>query len=346
MAKKKNNLPGFLKPIRGKRYRRELRAATRAQFRPIQRQVGGEIRASKAQSGRIRDYFKEYGKSLDPIAQRTAQAYGGAQQQIGQQSQASSQYAETLRQRLEGEARADAERRGVSYDPSGAQTNVAAQLARMNASNVLSGVIGAQGASQQAYLRDKQRIGEREKIEQLLREQARRRSFQADKREIAREKGAFRTDFRRQTRDTERDFYLGLLAARDKKAARRFAAQESAKSRRFESREARAEDKRSRRYQERQAKLFGDKKKGGGGGGTKGGGTKGGGGGGQPGSAADRKRASAYLRSGKYKDKKDARDYLINRGVHPAVARWAVRQASKSGGKKKKDSGPQFDKFH
>src|SRR5690606_17695249 len=146
--------------------------------------------------------------------------------------------AETLRQRLAQEGMADAQRRGASFDPSGSQLNAQAQLARINAANILQGVTAAQGASQGAYMTDKRRIAERESITQRMREQDRRRALAQERRALLREKGEYMASLRPAAREAERNYHLGLLAARDRRAARRFEAREAAKERAFRASEA------------------------------------------------------------------------------------------------------------
>jgi hypothetical protein len=160
-----------------KQIRREARGATRAQYGPLVREIKQEKKASNLQQKRISDYFPQYGQSLDQSAARTASAYQTAGDSIRSDSASATAYAEQLRSKLAGEEQADAAKRGVSYDPSGSQTNAAAQLARINAANVLTGVTASHGATQQAYLADKKAIGSREEIEQHLRETARQNRY-------------------------------------------------------------------------------------------------------------------------------------------------------------------------
>jgi len=247
MAKfpKFNNSP-FIKPLTRKQWRREARAMARLRYRPEIRAIRGEERASKRRQQQIRKWFDQYGQTLSDSAQRTSQAYAGAERSIAQDAQAAAAYAEQLRQRLAQEGMRDAALRGASYDPSGSEVNVQAQLARLNAANVLKGVTAAQGASQGAYLADRARIAERESITQQMREQERRRQLAQERRALRREQGQYMASLRPAAREAERNFYLGLLAARDRRAQRRFEAREAAKDRAFRAREA-AKDRRFER---------------------------------------------------------------------------------------------------
>ena len=221
----------FLKPLGKKRFRKEARSALRLAYKPAERQIEGEIRASKLGQKRTRDYFKTYGKQVDAAGASTAAAYEGAQASIGQASSAAADYAEKLRQRMASEAQEDAARRGVPYDPSGSSTMAEGNLARINAANTLSGVTGIQGAAQAGYYADKGRIGERESVEQRLREQARRRSLKDEKRDMVGDKAAQMAQMFATSRDSERDFYLGLKAAQEPGKGRRFDRKQSAKDR-------------------------------------------------------------------------------------------------------------------
>lgn len=327
---------GFLASLSPKRWRRESRAMANIRFRPEERALGGEIRASRKRQRGLRKQFKQYRQSINPVIQQTQQAYGEAGKQIQGQSQAAAQYAEQLRQRLAKEGAESAKLRGVD-DPSakGSEINAQAQLARINAANLLSGVTAAQGASQRAYLTDKKRLARKESLAQRLQERDRRRQLKQEKRALKRERGEYRASLRPQAREGEREYHLGLLAARDRKAARRFEARESAKDRRFSRKQARRERKddsstdflrRQGRQSRRTARVKGRQ-------GRKSirlqqRGSKGGG--------RDRgelARARSLLRSaGQIRkldtevEKRRAIDHLVNRGVDPAVARRLVNR--------------------
>jgi hypothetical protein len=238
---------------------------------------------------------------------------------------------------MQGEERADAEKRGVAYDASGSHTSVDANLARVNAANVLSGVTSAQGANQAAYLSDKQRIGNREEKEQLLREAARRRSIKSEKKDLAREGRDVVLSERARLRDSERDFYLGKLAAGNTARGQELSAQNSKRSSRTSranSRRTASNSKRSARVSransKRSAKTSRQNSKRS---------NKGDGGGGGAGgfSRQDKLQAKDYLAAGvkvnkvdSSKERRQAVAYLTNRGVDPRLSRKTVKKALKS----------------
>lgn len=241
----------FTKPLTRKRLRREVRAARKLQFGPLRREIRGEIRASREQERRAQDYFKGYKQALSQQAAQTRGAYGQADTQISQQAQAASNYAEQLRQRLGTEEASEAAKYGQSsIQREGGETNIAAQLARLNASNILRGVTASQGATQEAYTQRSKDIANRELVEQRLREAARRRSYRSDLRDVAKQEGALGVDFLRQARGSERDFYLGLLGVAGSRAGRRLQKTLQKSSQRHESKEA----AKSRKFEASQAK--------------------------------------------------------------------------------------------
>lgn len=212
--KQRQNSTDYLsEPFTKKQLRREVKGAARAQYGDVTRQVKKEKRASNVQQKRINDYFPQYGKAVEEAAKRSATATSAATSQISADSKAAADYAETLRQRLAGEEAASASTRGVATDRSGSNVNASAQLARINAANVLTGVTASQGASAQNYYADKKAIGERERIEQKLRESARKRSYNEDLRDIAKDKGAFKVAKKAEIVDRERDFMVTKKAA-------------------------------------------------------------------------------------------------------------------------------------
>lgn len=235
---KKNQQRGFLAPLTPKRWRRESRAMANLRYRPEIRETQKSVRASKQRRRNIRKMFGQTKRDLGKRAEATAGAYTRAGEQIGAQSEAASNYAEQLRQRMAQEAQSSANLRGTRFDPSGSNVNAQAQLARINAANLLRGVTASQGASQAGYMKGRQATVQRESVQQRLNEMQRARGFRDDIRQLKREKGEYRASLRPQAREAERQYHLGLLAARDKKQARKFAAGEAKKGRKFEARQA------------------------------------------------------------------------------------------------------------
>jgi hypothetical protein len=160
MSKKKDNLfkqykgSNLIKPPSRKRLKRQIKSATHLEFGPEQRQLQAEKRASHMQQHRIKDWFGEYQDQLAQIQGQTPRFYNQANAQVGRAENQTSNYAEQLRARLAKEDQGNAALRGATYDPSGSQTNVAANLSRRNLADSARGVISSQGATQRAYLAD------------------------------------------------------------------------------------------------------------------------------------------------------------------------------------------------
>jgi hypothetical protein len=225
----------------------------------------------------------------------------------------------------------------VNYDPSGSNVGAQAQLARINSSDTLRNVTSSQGAAQASMFADKQRIAQREKIEQLLQEQERRRSYTQDLRDLAKRKSDTMIQEKGRLRDSERDYHLGLLAAKGSKRSARISAQNSKRSAATTRRGqniTRQNSIRSAKTSRQNSKRANQDDGGGKGGGS---------------NKVDIRRASSYLRQGvnvnklNDKNKRKAVDYLINRGVDPSVARQVVRRALNKGGKG--GGGKWWDKF-
>lgn len=228
----------YLKPLSKKTFKKEAKAALRLAFGPQERLIKGEIKGSRLAQKRAKDYFKTYGREVAGAGKTTAAAYDSAQAGITAASNTTADRSEAIRQRMAAEAQADAERRGVTYNPSGSVVGAEANLARVNAANVLSAVTGAQKASNQGYYADKGRIGDREGIEQQFREEARRRSLKGELKTLSADKAAQVAGMLATARDSERDFYLGLQAAREPFRDRAFDASQAAKDRKLQRNQA------------------------------------------------------------------------------------------------------------
>lgn len=245
----------FTKPLTRKRAVRQAKLASRLATRPERRAIKGEIRAEKVLQSRIPDYFKQYQQAVSGAADKTAAAYGEAAKSIGASSSSAAAYAEALRQRLAGEETTDEEIRGATVGTGGSDLSKASQEARINAANVLTGVLAGQGASQAGYYADKARIGSREQVEQMLRSAARQRGVRKDLRVLGREAGDIRRQELADLRDRERDYRLGLKAAREPGKARRHSARQAGLERAFESSEAAKARRNARREAARERRT-------------------------------------------------------------------------------------------
>jgi hypothetical protein len=207
--------PGFLtKPVTHKEFRREVKANRRLEFGPQLRDLHQQQRASNLQQQRIGDWFPQYLQQVGRLNTQTNAAYDQAVQGTQADSASASAYAEKLRQRIAGENRADAATRGATYNPAVDTQAAQANVARQNSANTFTGLIRSQGASSNAYMLDKKRIGKGEEISQLLGEAARGRQVNQDIKSVRHDEQAMVRQMINDMRPQERDFYLGLLQAR------------------------------------------------------------------------------------------------------------------------------------
>jgi hypothetical protein len=252
MARKKSFIGQYLKhpgplakPLTGKRYKRELKAQRRLEFGPEQRQLASEKRAARLTTQRTGDWYDSYLNDLKRLQGQVQGAYAQAGQQVASGNAAQAGYAESLRQRLGTEDRADAKLRGANYDPSQSGTAAQAALARYSTGNTMGGLLATQGANENAYFAAERGIGHGSKVDQLLRARARGRTVNADLRDLASRKRKFAADYASQARPQERDFYLGLLQAKLGKQASKRSAQTSLANAQLSSQTSRANSRRS-----------------------------------------------------------------------------------------------------
>lgn len=327
---RRRKLGQFVEPLTGKAYRQERRAAEREQFQPQARQLQGETRAEKEFRKRARDYFDNYEEAVQAAQQSTTSAYSDALNKATAQSQQAQATDTALRAELEAAARQDAQLRGATYTPSATSTQAASN--RSDSAALMAGKIAAQGATQAAYLSDKQRIGEGEAANQLLRSQARSRSLNSDKRDLAKMRSAFRKDYRARARETERAFYLENQSLADAQAGRDaqmdLARLYGRNERRSQQRSldnqltvTAAQDANERADDRRSSDLIAQGQRG----------------------SRDRNRSSysirdavAFIREAErdrnFTSRQQAIDYLLNRGVSRSVAQKAIARLLSGGG--------------
>lgn len=320
-------LPKWAGYLSGKKRKREFKSAARLQFKPIQKQVQGEIRASKTrQKKEIPSWFKAYQDTIDKGRGETEAKYKAVQAQLSGQTKASSDRATSRQRELQAQDVKDAAVRGTKADTTEAKRSADAASSRASAANTNYATVAGQGASQFSYLTDKKRIGEGEKINQLLKESARERSLRQDKQDVSREKRDFLTDLGRQLRGDERDFYIQNKAfaedRRGQKQQMKLAKQYGENKRREQKRSVRGQKKiagihaKNERADDKRAGKWKNQGGGGGGGASK----------------EEVRRAVSLLKRGagdKFKTPKQGIHYLRTAGISSAAARKATRRVRK-----------------
>lgn len=230
--------------------KKEARAAAQVQYGPELRSLEDEYGISRQQASNIGNWYGQYQTKLEGARTATAQAYAEAQAALDQNQQAASQQDEQLRGRLRQEGLEDAELRGTTYDASGDETAVQAQLARRAYGDMFEAGLQGAGATQSAYLADRGRIAEGQKLDQLTREARVAKNNRQATRDLLRDRGAFLVDFGRQQRADERQWTIEQkafgLKKREFKSTKKQTrkARESAKG---EVRQERKDDARERR---------------------------------------------------------------------------------------------------
>lgn len=211
----------YLKPLDERGLRKETRAATNLRFRPLERAIGAEIRASKQRGAEVGDWWQNYLTTVSQGQQDTQAAYDAAnaatQGQIAQASQLDSANTAKLQQ----EAAASAALRGTSVDMSGANREAAAQAQRNYLGAAQASNLSALGANQRGYLNEQKRIGVGQRIASGKEEQRREASLRKDRRDTRRERGDYAATKRGELTKREREYLIqrGAFGLDKKEAA-------------------------------------------------------------------------------------------------------------------------------
>lgn len=199
-------------PLTLPRLRKETKASTNLAYRPTERAINAEKRASVQRTKDEGNWWNEYLATVQQGQGADQAAYNNAAQQgqafIGQANAADS--ANTAK--LDSQAAESAAVRGQSAPTQPAERAAAAQSQR----NYLSAATGAatarQGANQFSYLGEQGRIGKGQSIAARTQEQARTRSIESDKRELAKQRGDYAAKFRGEEIEKNHDYLTQLRA--------------------------------------------------------------------------------------------------------------------------------------
>jgi hypothetical protein len=191
----------YLKPPTDQSINHEARAATNQKFRPLERSIAGDLRASNRRVGEQGDWWQNYLNTVNQGQADTSAAYAQAgatnQAQMGQASAIDT--ANT--QRLQGEAGKSAELRGAAPSTAPAEREAAMQGQRNYLANAQAGTLQAQGASERGYLNEQKRIGVGQSIASRQAEQRRGRSIRNDMTAARKERGEYGVTKRGELRD-------------------------------------------------------------------------------------------------------------------------------------------------
>jgi hypothetical protein len=195
-------------PPTWKTINRNVRASANLKFRPLERAIGGEIRASRQRQHEEGDWWQNYLNTVSAGQADTSAAYqqalGTQQAQMGQASAIDT--ANTTR--LQGEAAQSAELRGAAPSAAPAEREAAAQAQRNYLASAQAGSTALSGAIQRGYLNEQKRIGVGQSIKSRQEEQRRERGYRKDRRETRRERGDYAATKRAEEQKEARDYAI------------------------------------------------------------------------------------------------------------------------------------------
>lgn len=199
-------------PLTPGRLRQETRASTNLAYRPTERAINAEKRASVARTKDLGNWWNEYLQTVQGNQAATQAAYDKA----GTQTQAfigqSSALDNANTQKLDTQATESAALRGQTAPTAPGERDAAAQAQRNYLSSAMGGTTAARGANEFAYLGEQGRIGKGQSIASRMVEQKRTRSIESDKRELAKQRGEYATKFRGEQIKNNHDYLIQLRA--------------------------------------------------------------------------------------------------------------------------------------
>lgn len=225
----KNNKSSFLtKPLTRRRFKKELKAATRKQFKPLQKELSSQKRASLAQSQRMSNYFQNYQQVIGRGRADVQAAYDRAGQTMGNYAQMAGSQNAALQGQLTSQAAQNASLYGGTGDTGAANLAVQGQASRVRQGADVAGAIAGQGANSYGYATNLRSNAKLSRIEALTAEKNKRDLISKDKMDLLREKGDFRQEYMTNAREGERRYELAnkelrnsnSQAAKDRKLTR------------------------------------------------------------------------------------------------------------------------------
>lgn len=210
-AKKQGNLPAqkyLSEPLTPQRLRKETRASTNLAYRPTERAINAEKRASQQRTKNVGTWWNEYLATVQGSQADTAAAYANAATQGQAQINEASSQDNANTAKLSAEAAQSAATRGQTAPSQPAERGAAAQAQRNYLGAAFGSANAQRGANQGAYLADQKRIGAGQRVSSQIAEQKRTRSIESDKRELAKQRGDYASKFRGEAIDRNHDYLI------------------------------------------------------------------------------------------------------------------------------------------
>lgn len=192
-------------PRSAKTIRKEGRAAAELEFGPSIRQKKAEIAGSNIfQSQTLPSYYDKYRQDVAAAAQRTQAAYGQAiQGQTDANKDVQNQYGQDQARR-QAEAQKMAKITGTA--PTAPKEADQASMQRGRQAQDFSALLGQRQAGAASTFGQLGAAGRQREIQSVEGERRNQKKTQADLSDLRRQRGAFKVDFKRKSRDEERTF--------------------------------------------------------------------------------------------------------------------------------------------
>lgn len=225
---KQGNKPGpnaydYLKLPTNQQLHQQTTSATNMAYRPTERQIRANKRASALRTKNIGNWWNQYLQEVSGQQAATQAAYAAANQQTQGLIGAAGQVDSANTARLNSEAAQSAALRGQDAslaNQAATQTSNAALAQRNTALGTMGAAMAARGANQFSYLADKSRVGKGQRASSMEAEAKRGAGMLADLANLRKERGDYATKYLGEKQKEARDYLLQRQAFNlDKKNA-------------------------------------------------------------------------------------------------------------------------------
>lgn len=195
---------------------RERRAAEQLEFGPVeselQRALGAEQTRSQQQTQNIGNWFARYKEDLERAKASSVQPFQSGMADVQARSTASQAASDESLKALTAQMQTDAASRGQAFSGAPSLDAAQAEASRRSVADAMTALLQSQGASTGGYFDASKGVAGSAQVSEFLREQAQHtgalKDLELQRGEVAREKGAFRTEYLGKRRDEERTSVL------------------------------------------------------------------------------------------------------------------------------------------
>lgn len=192
--------------------KRDRSAAEALEFGPKESELKSALQQSQGRTKTIGSWFDSYKNDIAQAQANAANIYNQTIAEMGARAQQSQVQAQQDRSQIDSQRMADAAQRGMTYNAASSVDDAQAAASRKAIQDAFMNATAQAGAASQNYYGGRNVVAGAARLGELGKESEYQKGIEGKSQELARLKGAFRTDYESKARQREQEYGLAAGA--------------------------------------------------------------------------------------------------------------------------------------